>query len=134
MKTQIDLYKGIGGYGTLGMEIVLSFLIGVFGGKWLDERYGTTPWLFLGGVALGAVLSIKAIARAMKLMRQVAEREEREQGNPRPLYESSSEREARAKRDGGFEGDPVIKAPFDGDEPVEESDPEAKPQEGEETR
>lgn len=109
MKTQIDLYKGLGGYGTLGLEIVLSFLIGLFGGRWLDDRYGTSPWCFFGGVALGIVLSVKAITRAMRLMRQVAEREEREYGNPKPLFESSSERD---RRKGDLRtDDPVILAP-----------------------
>jgi F0F1-type ATP synthase assembly protein I len=120
VKTQADLYKGLGGYGTLGLEIVISFLLGLFGGRWLDDRYGTSPWLFFAGTGLGAVLSIKAILRTTKLMRRVAEREEREQGNPKPLYESSSEREARARREGDFAGGPVILEPFEGATPSDE--------------
>jgi len=121
MKTQANIYKGLGGYGTLGFEIVLSFLIGVFGGKWLDDRYGTTPWFFLGGLALGSVLSVKAILRAMKLMRQVAEKEEREEGNPKPLYESTSERLERKKRGEKIDEDPVV-----GRDPDAEPDPKPK--------
>ncbi len=108
MKTQANLYKGLGGYGTLGFEIVLSFLIGVFGGKWLDDHYGTTPWFFLGGLALGSVLSVKAILRALRVMRQVAEKEEREEGNPKPLYESTSERLERKQRGEKVDEDPVV--------------------------
>ena len=39
----------------LGIGIELSALIGGFayGGYWLDERWGTGPWLLLVGVCLG---------------------------------------------------------------------------------
>ncbi len=94
MKNRIEMYKGLGGYGTLGLEIVFSMLLGLFGGKWLDERYGTR-WIFWAGLAFGIALSVRAVQRAMKLMRVAAEREEREQGNPAPLYETDADRARR---------------------------------------
>ena len=99
------MYKGLGAYGTLGMEIVVSFLLGMFGGKWLDDHYKTTPWFFLGGLALAVGLSISGIVRALRLMREVAAPNE----NDRPaLYESSSERDAHRKRGEKLDADPVV--------------------------
>ena len=40
---------------ALGIGLELSMVIGglAYGGYWLDERYGTGPWLLLLGVCLG---------------------------------------------------------------------------------
>jgi F0F1-type ATP synthase assembly protein I len=37
----------------LGFELVVPIVIGAFGGRWLDERLGTTPWLVVVGSLLG---------------------------------------------------------------------------------
>ncbi len=87
--------RGLGGYGTLGLEIVLSILLGLFGGRWLDGRFGTEPWLSVVGFFFGAAAAVRAIQRVVRDMRRETEREEREQGNPRPLWESPSDRAAR---------------------------------------
>ena len=39
----------------VGVELVAPLLVGVFGGRWLDRRFGTEPWLLLVGAVLGAV-------------------------------------------------------------------------------
>ena len=54
------------------------------------------------------MLSVKAVLRAMKLMRAVAEKEEREEGNPAPLYESTSERLVRKRHDEAVRDDFVV--------------------------
>lgn len=109
IKQRMAMYKGLGGFGTLGLEIVLSILIGLFGGSWLDGRLGTEPYLMWGGLAFGVATSVRAVQRALGLMKREAEREEREQGNPEPLYETEAEREARRaeeRRQREFGGDP----------------------------
>ncbi|NUP13987.1 MAG: AtpZ/AtpI family protein [Polyangiaceae bacterium] len=95
MKNRLEMYKGLGGFGTLGMEIVLSILLGLFAGRWIDGRYGTDPWFTMGGFAFGIALSVHATMRALRSMRAEAAREEREEGNPTPLYETESDRAAR---------------------------------------
>ncbi len=97
MKTQIAVYKGLGGYGTLGLEMVLSVLFGLFGGRWLDGRFGTTPWLMWIGFGVGIAAAIRAIQRALILMKRETAREEKAEGNPEPVYVSEGEREARDK-------------------------------------
>jgi len=38
----------------LGFELAVPLLVGLFGGQWLDRRFGTAPWLLLAGVLAGA--------------------------------------------------------------------------------
>lgn len=40
-------------YVGLGVELIIPVLVGVFGGAWLDRRFGTTPWLVVAGSLLG---------------------------------------------------------------------------------
>jgi F0F1-type ATP synthase assembly protein I len=49
----------------LGFEIVVPLFMGLFGGQWLDRRFGTAPWLLLAGVIIGAA------AGALSLYRRV---------------------------------------------------------------
>ncbi len=47
----------------VGAELVAPVLVGVFGGRWLDERFGTGPWLLLTGAILGAVAGMVNFVR-----------------------------------------------------------------------
>jgi F0F1-type ATP synthase assembly protein I len=38
----------------LGIELVVPLLAGLIGGRWLDARFGTRPWLVLAGAVAGA--------------------------------------------------------------------------------
>jgi ATP synthase protein I len=92
-------WKAVGSYGTVGLEIVLSILLGLFIGQWLDSKLGTEPlfaifWFFAGLAAGG-----KAIWRTWKDMQAEAAREEREQGNPAPRFEGTREREVPTHAD-----------------------------------
>jgi F0F1-type ATP synthase assembly protein I len=42
---------------------VAPLLIGVFGGRWLDRRFATGPWLLLTGAVLGAVAGMINLVR-----------------------------------------------------------------------
>lgn len=80
-------WRGLGSYGTVGLELVISIVVGLYIGRWLDEKLGTEPvfsviW-FLFGVAAGG----RSLWQTWKAMQADAAREEREQGNPTPLFE-----------------------------------------------
>jgi F0F1-type ATP synthase assembly protein I len=77
-------YKALGDFGTLGLEIVLSIVVGVFGGRWVDAKLGSAPAFLIVGFICGVGAAGKAILRAWKEMKEVTAREEREQGNPAP--------------------------------------------------
>ena len=87
-----DEYRAIGSWGTLGLEIVLSELVGFLGGRWLDARFGTTPWVSVVGFCFGCGAAGSAIHRAWKEMAAVTAREEREQGNPAPRFDKANDR------------------------------------------
>ena len=83
---KVDEWRGMGSFGTLGLEIVLCIALGFFGGKWLDEKFGMTPYLSLVGFVFGLAAAIKGVMRAHAEMQALAAREEREHGNPAPLF------------------------------------------------
>ena len=45
--------EDIGPFLTLGIQLALAVIIFFFLGRWLDERWGTAPWLTLAGLAVG---------------------------------------------------------------------------------
>jgi F0F1-type ATP synthase assembly protein I len=95
-----DEYKAVGSWSTLGLEIVLSMLVGFFGGRWIDGKLGTDPWISIVGFFFGCAAAVRAIQRTLAEMKAVTAREEREHGNPAPLYERPGDRE---RRDAGEE-------------------------------
>jgi ATP synthase protein I len=75
-------WKGVGRYGTVGLELVLSVLVGLFGGQFLDRHFGTGPWLTLIGVGYGIAAGVRALYRAAQRATREAEdfdQREREQ-------------------------------------------------------
>jgi F0F1-type ATP synthase assembly protein I len=47
----------------LGFELVVPLLVGLFGGQWLDRRFGTAPWLLFTGVLVGSAAGILNLYR-----------------------------------------------------------------------
>jgi ATP synthase protein I len=99
MKKLARHYKGTAGYATVGMEIVFAIVISMFVGSWLDERWGTGPWLTWTGFAFGLATGVHSVLRAVRMMRAETIREEREQGNPAPLYETRTDRATRLREE-----------------------------------
>ncbi|MCS1352288.1 AtpZ/AtpI family protein [Mechercharimyces sp. CAU 1602] len=52
--------------GTLGSEIVIMILIGVWLGKWLDQTFSTEPVWLLVGVLGGLITGIVGAAMTLK--------------------------------------------------------------------
>lgn len=50
---------------SVGIELAISVLLGMAGGRWLDGKAGTTPWLMLAGICLGFTAGLRSILRAM---------------------------------------------------------------------
>jgi ATP synthase protein I len=40
-------------FATAGLELALAIVVGYLGGRWLDGRFGTTPYLAYIGLLLG---------------------------------------------------------------------------------
>jgi ATP synthase protein I len=50
-------------YSTVGLEMGLSVIIGLFVGQWLDKQFGTEPWLLLVFLLFGMVAGFRSIFR-----------------------------------------------------------------------
>jgi ATP synthase protein I len=86
-------WKGIGRYGTVGLELVLSVLLGLFGGQFLDRRFHTTPWLTLVGVTYGVAAGIRGLYRAAARATREAEELDRREREKRRQFRESDERD-----------------------------------------
>jgi ATP synthase protein I len=67
---QQRMWKLAGRYSAVGIEIAVSVAFGVLGGRWLDGKFGTEPYLMWFGMVVGigaAVRSITRLVRATKL-------------------------------------------------------------------
>jgi len=100
-------WKAVGSYGTLGLEVVLSVLFGLFVGRWIDGKLGTGPYLALAGFALGVAAAVRAVVRIAREMR-------RETAN-------DGWRETETDRPGRFRLDQRISGPTE-DDPSHDSD------------
>ena len=46
-----------------GVQFVVSILLFLYIGKWLDGKFGTEPWLLMAGVLVGAVAGFYSFYR-----------------------------------------------------------------------
>ena len=60
--------KTVGPFLTLGIQLALGVVVLFFAGRWLDQKLGTSPWLMLAGIFVGAVGGIiKFVMTAMEI-------------------------------------------------------------------
>jgi F0F1-type ATP synthase assembly protein I len=64
----------------VGLQFAASILLFLFAGRWLDERWGTSPWLLIVGVFVGASAGFFAMYR--QLVVRPRERERRGKNGP----------------------------------------------------
>lgn len=57
-----------------GIQFAAALLVGLYGGQWLDRRFGTAPVFLYVGVATGAIGGMTALYR--QLMRITRDEEE----------------------------------------------------------
>ena len=79
-------YKSLGSYGTIGLELVLSILFGLWIGTKLDGWLGTSPWMAVVWFGFGCAAAGRAVYRGYKDMQAAAKREEAEEGNPEQQF------------------------------------------------
>jgi ATP synthase protein I len=60
----------IGRYGTIGLEIFFSILLGYVFGSYLDEWLGTKPYLTLLLTVYGLVAAARALTRLTKMYQE----------------------------------------------------------------
>lgn len=80
-------WKGLGNYATLGLEIALSVVVGLFGGQWLDKKLNTGGVLTWVGFAYGLAAAGRAIYRAVRRSNREADELERRERAARKKYD-----------------------------------------------
>ena len=56
----------------LSVWIAGPIIIAIFLGRWLDERYGTSPWLFLATVGAAFIISnVGIVKQSLKSMKEI---------------------------------------------------------------
>jgi F0F1-type ATP synthase assembly protein I len=68
-----DDLQGLGRYGTVGLELSLSIVLGFLAGRWLDQKLQTGGWLTLVGFFFGVAAGFRAIYDAAQRMRRETE-------------------------------------------------------------
>lgn len=48
-----------------GLQLVITIIAGVYGGRWLDERWHTGPWLLVAGAFVGAGAGFYTMYRSL---------------------------------------------------------------------
>jgi ATP synthase protein I len=51
---------------SVGIEFSISTLVGLLGGRWLDGKLGSAPWLMIVGLVLGVVAGFRSLLRAAR--------------------------------------------------------------------
>jgi len=91
-------WKAIGDYGTVGIEMVLSVMIGFFVGRWLDGKFDTDPYITLVGFAYGIAAAARAVYRAWRKAQRAAETDDwKESETDRPARFALKQRELARK-------------------------------------
>ncbi len=59
------ILKAISVTTTIGAELAIMVTLGFFGGKALDQKLGTNPWLMVTGILLGVVAGTWGIIKTL---------------------------------------------------------------------
>jgi F0F1-type ATP synthase assembly protein I len=72
-----DYYRSLSAT-SVGIELSVSVLIGLFFGRWLDGRIGTDPWMMTLFLCLGFTAGMRSIYRFVRQADRDAARSEAE--------------------------------------------------------
>ena len=65
-KERKNILKAMGLMSQIGLTVVACVVLGIFLGRFLDDRLGTTPWLLIVFALLGVVSAFKAMVDLSK--------------------------------------------------------------------
>ncbi|HEX2658365.1 MAG TPA: AtpZ/AtpI family protein [Polyangia bacterium] len=74
------MWRIAGDTGAVGFEVAVAIAFGYFGGRWLDGKLHTAPWLSYFGIVAGIGAAIKALVRVTRAyQKKTAEEDERQE-------------------------------------------------------
>jgi len=77
-KSQVWWKPGVTLFIKVSASIAIPIIIALFLGKYLDAKYGTTPWIFLGLTLIAFIISLIAIWKNLSRYMHTLEQEEKE--------------------------------------------------------
>ena len=83
-------WKGLGTYGTVGLEFAISILFGLFVGQWLDKKLGT-HFIALVGAGFGLAAGVRAVWRATRQATRDLEQMDREEREARKKFDDEDD-------------------------------------------
>jgi ATP synthase protein I len=75
--------RSAGEFLTLGIQLALAVLVFFFLGRWLDEKFGTAPWLMIAGLFVGVTGGLISFFRSALSMGAEQDREAEEERRKR---------------------------------------------------
>lgn len=84
-------WKTAGAYSTLGLEIVLSVLVGLWIGQWLEKKFPSGGWLTAVWFGFGVIAAARAVYRALRRANQEAAHKARENEEAHRKYFDESQ-------------------------------------------
>ncbi len=87
-----EQWRGVGRYGTVGLEFALSIVFGFLIGDFLDSRLDSAPWFTIFWTLVGLAAGSRAIYRAAKAAEREAEELEKNEREARRRYHEQSTR------------------------------------------
>ncbi|RJP56853.1 MAG: AtpZ/AtpI family protein [Deltaproteobacteria bacterium] len=66
MENKRKLFRLIGRYSTIGLEMVISVVIGILFGWWLDRLFNTKPWLTIVFMLFGIAAGFRSLFKLLK--------------------------------------------------------------------
>jgi F0F1-type ATP synthase assembly protein I len=85
-------WKGIGAYSTVGLELALSVLVGLFGGRWMSQKLHAGSWLTLVGLGFGIAAGARTVWRALQRANREALEEEARERKERDRFHDHEDR------------------------------------------
>jgi len=79
-------WKGIGSYGTLGLEIALGLILPCYVGQLADARWDTGSTFLIIGFFLGIAHGVRAVWRVLERSKREAHEEEQRRKEARKRY------------------------------------------------
>lgn len=79
-------WKGLGSYGTLGLEMVLGVVLPCYVGSLADKRWGTGDTFLIIGFLLGIAHAVRAVWRALERAKRESQQAEEERRRARQKY------------------------------------------------
>jgi ATP synthase protein I len=75
---------------SIGIELVVSVVLGMSAGLWLDHRFHTSPVISLIGIILGSAAGFRSLLKFMRRSQARAEREDAQEQAQRALDQQAS--------------------------------------------